>query len=165
MAILFGGIVWYSYSLFLMISHMEISANKIIFGFTALKQLLLGIGFGSLVVYFIKWNNSWFQRHADEEFRLKRLEIDVDRASWIVEMALEWKERGHSEIPLPLIEKLSANIFETGDRRPEEKSPADQLASAILGESAKLKLMTTFGEIELDRKGIKELKKDIQVET
>jgi len=111
-------------------------------------------------VFYIKWRNRWFQKHADEEFKLKRLELDFDRASWLVEMALEWRERGYEDIPLPLIEKLGKNIFESEEKKEEDKSAADQLASAILGQSSKLRLMTQFGEVELDRKGLKKLREE-----
>jgi hypothetical protein len=43
-------------------------------------------------VFYIRWNDQWARQHADEEFQLKRLDLDIDRASWVVETALEWKE-------------------------------------------------------------------------
>jgi molybdenum-dependent DNA-binding transcriptional regulator ModE len=55
--------------------------------------------FVTTAVFFIKWNNQWFQRHANEEFHLKRMELDIDRASWFVEMAFEWKDEKGEEIP------------------------------------------------------------------
>lgn len=76
-----------------------------------IKQITFAIAFGSTSVFFIRWNNKWFEQHSNEEFRLKRHEIDLDRASWIVEMALEWRTDKEGEIPVELIEKLSQNLF------------------------------------------------------
>ena len=125
----------------------------------ALKQLAFAIAFASTAVFFIRWNNRWFERHANEEFKLKRHEIDLDRASWIVEMALEWQKEKGLEIPIELIEKLSQNLFSEDQAIENPLHPADQLASAILGASAGASVKFPSGaEIKLDRKSIKELK-------
>src|SRR5579871_3205820 len=75
----------------------------------------------SIIVFYIRWNDHWFERHAREEFRLKRLSLDIDRASWIVEMALEWKrEQEAGEIPPEFMQALTRNLFEQG---PEVEAP------------------------------------------
>jgi hypothetical protein len=52
---------------------------------------------------------------ADEEFRLKRISLDVDRAIWVVETALEWQEQKQT-IPPQLLEQLSRDLFATALR-------------------------------------------------
>ena len=126
-----------------------------------LRQSLFGVAFGGVSVFFIRWNNRWFEQHASEEFKLKRMEIDFDRASWLVEMAMEWKEEQGAEIPSQLLDGLSRNLFqETGDIS-NKPDAADQLAAALLGSSSNLKLQLPggVGTLEIDRKGIKQLKK------
>jgi hypothetical protein len=39
------------------------------------------VAFAASVIYYIRWSDQWFQKHANEEFRLKRLDLDIDRAS------------------------------------------------------------------------------------
>ena len=41
------------------------------------------IGFAFAAVFYIRWNDQWFRQHADEEFRMRQLELDIDRASWV----------------------------------------------------------------------------------
>jgi len=43
------------------------------------------------LIFFIRWQDRWYEAHANEEFRFKRLDLDVDGASWLVEMMLEWR--------------------------------------------------------------------------
>jgi hypothetical protein len=48
-----------------------------------LRQLAFALAFTATAVFYLRWNNAWFQQHAQEEFRLKQLELDFDRASCI----------------------------------------------------------------------------------
>lgn len=122
------------------------------------KQITFTVLFVSFSIFFIRWNNQWFQRHADEEFRLKRMELDIDRASWFVEMAFEWKDEKGEAIPVELIERLTHGLFIDEGGSPSVE-PADSLAQALLG-AARFKVKMPNGtELEYDRKGIKELLK------
>lgn len=120
------------------------------------KQITFTLLFVSTAFFFIRWNNQWFQRHADEEFRLKRMELDIDRASWFVEMAFEWKEEKGEEIPLELIERLTQGLF-SDDSSDHSVEPADSLMQALVG-AARFKVKLADGsELEYDRKGIQRL--------
>lgn len=114
------------------------------------------------IIFYIRWNDSWFRRHADEEFRLKQLELDIDRASWVVEMALEWKEERGNEISPRLIEKLTENLFVQNNPSEKPTHPTEDLASAIINASSGLSLkIPGVGEVALDRRSIKNLKKEL----
>lgn len=120
------------------------------------KQIAFTILFVSTAYYFIGWNNQWFQRHANEEFRLKRMELDIDRASWFVEMAFEWKDEKGEEIPVELIERLTQGLF-ADERCDHPVEPTDALAHALTG-AARFKVKLADGtEAEYDRKGIEKL--------
>lgn len=124
------------------------------------KQLIITGSFGATAIFFLRWNNQWFQKHANEEFRLKRLDLDIDRASWVVEMALEWKAEKGTEISEELLDRLTRNLFVDNEQTPEDLHPADQIASALFGASAAVKLkLGETGELTLDRKGINKLAK------
>lgn len=148
---------------------VSVAASLKIFGMSAenspeaiLRQIGLGIAFASMTVFYLRWNNKWFEKHAEEEFLLKRQEIDIDRASWVVELSSEWLDRGR-EIPESLMDKLTANLFAYESKEVEPLHPADQLASAIFGASAKanVKLPNGLGELEFDRKSQKQLQRPL----
>ncbi|WP_143043175.1 hypothetical protein [Myxococcus virescens] len=128
--------------------------------FWGVKQAALTAGFVSALVFYIKWNNRWLEQHASEEFRLKRLGLDLDRASWLVETALEWKTEKGTEPPTILIDRLSSGLFGSDTASEEPLDASERLASAILGASAEVSLpLPTGGSIRFDRKGIESLQK------
>ncbi|WP_163998661.1 hypothetical protein [Pyxidicoccus caerfyrddinensis] len=155
-----GGVVAYSYISFRQLTGGSPTSSLDLITTTA-KQLAFAVAFASTSVFFLRWNNRWFQSHADEEFRQKRFDLDLDRASWVVEMALEWKEEKGTEIPNELLNRLSDGLFVAVDvKRDEPLHPADQLASAIFGASAGATIELPGGtKVELDRKAINQLKK------
>lgn len=131
-----------------------LDTNHIIY--FSIRQLAITSAFGAIVVYFIRWNNRWFEQHAQEEFKFQRLELDMDRASWIVEMALEWKQSTGGDIPINLLERLSSNLFDGSDAEEPKDSLNDDLASLVLGSASSLKIKTPEGsEINMDRKGLR----------
>lgn len=115
--------------------------------------------------FYIKWADNWARQHADEEFKLRQLELDVDRASWLVEMALEWKEERGTEIPKELVDRLSRGLFVKGSTKGDLQHPAQNLASSLLGASAALKIdVPGLGQLQLDRKGLNRFQKAIDEE-
>lgn len=99
--------------------------------------------------------NRWFEQHAAAEFLLKQFELDIDRASWVVETAMEWRRDQKSEIPGTLLEGISRNLFaEAGGASTEKHTAADDLASALVGNASQLKLKLGANEVSFDRKGL-----------
>ena len=119
-------------------------------------------GLAGFVVYYIRWNERWFSRHAEEEFKLKQLDLDVDRASWMVEMMVEWQEEKGSAIPPELIDRLSRNLFTASDTREDApvRHPAQDALSAILRVSNSVTIPLTGGAVAtLGAKGLRQLDK------
>ena len=127
----------------------------------AIKGLTLTALAGGIFVWYLRWLNHWSSRHADGEFQLRQTELDIDRASWVVETALEWKNSQQSAIPDSLLSSISRNLFQKPGEFDERDGPsaADQLASALLGEASKVKLNIGGNEVELTRQGIKRASK------
>lgn len=152
LALLFGaGFVFYAYEF---IAHPP-SGNTLYVAM--IRQVLLGAGFGGAVWYFIHWQNAWFQRHAEEEFKLKRLELDFDRASWVVELAMEWsKEKGGQEVPETVLRELTRNLFTEADSTTASKK--QDVFSALLDASTKAELVVGTSKFSLNHKGGKKLK-------
>lgn len=119
------------------------------------RSLLTGVAFAIAMVFYIRWNDDWFRQHANEEFRLKRLELDIDRASWVVEMAMEWtREKDAGVIPREIMEGITRNLF-ADPLAGRFSHPTEDLASALLGASTGLSMKVPgIAELQLDRKGI-----------
>lgn len=105
----------------------------------AIKQVLLTLGAVGLGFFYIRWLNRWFHRHANAEFELKQFQLDIDRASWLVETALEWKASEGDAIPDTLLTSLTRNLFIGSEREQSEqlKQPTDVIASALQGKRQK----------------------------
>lgn len=121
-----------------------------------IKQVAFTLLFVSTAFFFIRWNNQWFQRHANEEFRLKRMELDIDRASWFVEMAFEWKDEKGEEIPASIIDRLTVGLFSEEASEPTSE-PHDSLTQALMGASRFTVKLSDGTEVEYDRKGVQKL--------
>jgi hypothetical protein len=120
------------------------------------------LGMGSSIVFYIRWQDRWSEAHAAEEFRLKRLALDMDRASWLVEVMLEWrKEREGEEIPKELIGPLAAGLFEPGTSSPALRHPAEDILAALLLSPASVDVDLPRGKVTLDRKGLSQMAKKV----
>lgn len=141
----------------------QISAQGVIGWINLIRFPILSIGLIAIFIYYIRWNDNWFRRHADEEFRIKRFELDVDRASWLVEMAMEWKDEKGNEIPQELIDRLSVNLFDKDSDTSVPKHPSEDMLSALLAASAELNLQIPgLGTVRLDRKGAKQFQQSLE---
>lgn len=137
--------------------------NASLYG-TILAAFRATLAFGSFfgaVVFYIRWNNQWAQAHADEEFRLMRLDLDVDRASWLVEMLLEWRAEEGGEIPEHLIDRLASGLFSPDGKSTQLSHPVEDVISALLRTSGSLKIAFPNGEIGMDKKSIGAAKKEV----
>jgi len=125
------------------------------------KQLGFAAAFLFGAWYFIKWNDRWLRQHADAEFVFKQMEVDVNRASWVVEMASEWLEEKKTELPSHLVDTLARNLFRYSHHRDEDAETPTDIASFVLGAASTIKMKTPSGaEVELDRKGIRKALKN-----
>lgn len=122
--------------------------------FPSLRLALSVAGFAGATIYFIRWQDRWSQIHAEEEFRLKRLDLDVDRASWLVEVLLEWRGEKGTEIPQELISRLASGLFDPGRTTPSATHPVEDAIASLLASPASLKLRLPGGEVNLDKKAI-----------
>lgn len=159
--LLIYGTIYYSQDLFNYIKTVE-QVHTLPLLVLTLKQIGLTLGAGATAFFYIKWLNRWFEQHSQAEFQLKQLQLDIERASWIVETSLEWKESEGSSMPIKLLESLSKNLFSNEEHKSIENAshPADMLASALIGTAAsKVKVKTDNAEIEFDGKKLNTSKK------
>lgn len=78
----------------------------------------------------------------------------IDRASWVVETAMEWRRDQNAEIPTSLLEGITRNLFTDGGDSAQAHSAADDLASALVGNASQLKVKLGNNELNFDRKGL-----------
>ncbi|QWV07002.1 hypothetical protein KQ246_18360 (plasmid) [Pseudoalteromonas shioyasakiensis] len=125
--------------------------NKIIIA--GIKQAIYSAGAIGSVIFLIRWMNRWFELHSQSEFELKHFELDMERASWLVETSLEWKDAKGTAIPPELLDSLSNNLFSHDKEKIDPlHHPADQLASALMGSASSVKLKAGDSSIEIDPK-------------
>lgn len=131
----------------------SLSGNDLIL--TIVKQAFYTFGAVGSLIFFIRWMNRWFEQHSLTEFHLKQFELDMERASWLVETSLEWKDAKGTAMPPELMQSLSTNLFSNRDDVEHVVHPADQLASAIFGSASAIKLQAGDSLIEVDPKKLK----------
>ena len=131
--------------------------NKIIIA--GIKQAIYSAGAIGSVIFLIRWMNRWFELHSQSEFELKHFELDMERASWLVETSLEWKDAKGTAIPPELLDSLSNNLFSNEKEKIDPlHHPSDQLASALMGSASSVKLKTGDSSIEIDPKKLAKTK-------
>lgn len=124
----------------------------------SIKQVFFAATFLGFAAYTLKWHEGWSKRHADAEFRFKQLQLDIDRASWVVEVAQEWHKDQGTEVPAELLAQLSHHLF--AEHSDGEEAP-ENLTTAVLGAATRLKFASPAGELELDRGGIRRLRRGV----
>jgi hypothetical protein len=141
--------------LFEQLSKLDLAAIPMtVLAWLLVKQGLAAAAFVGSIFYYIRWMNRWFEQHSAAEFLLKQFQLDIDRASWVVETALEWRRDQKTEIPTPLLEGITRNLFSERDAGPDRGTAADDLASALVGNASQVKLKLGGNEVSLDRKGL-----------
>lgn len=157
LACLFGLVVFFTVEF----SKLPVGASSLQIAIAGVKPAITTIAMLGIVAWYLRWMNRWFERYADTEFQLKQFELDIDRASWVVEAALEWKLSQDRPMPEHLLETISRNLFSKSEKdESADMHPADYLASAILGRASSVNLKVPGGEISLNGKDIQRLQND-----
>jgi hypothetical protein len=140
----------------------NLNTNLLILG---LKQTASIAVLVFVVTMYIRFLNRNVKRAADFEFMIRNFQLDIERASWAVETALEWRRDEGGQIPDALLTGVTRDLFKRHDRPDEtEISAADSLASALLRSAARAQVDLPFGKLEYDGRGIKKLEKDKSVQ-
>ena len=89
-------------------------------------------GFALTALYYIRWNDHWFKQHADQEFKLQQLALDVDRAGYVTEMLLEWQEDKGVDMPAMLIDRLTTGLFIDQTSHEQVRHPSEDITKALI---------------------------------
>jgi len=117
--------------------------------YQAIPLASAAIVFGSTAIYFLRWSDRWFKRHADAEFRDMRFRDDILRASWLAELVFEWESEKGESFPAELLDRLSRDLFSYGESKLIDH-PADAL-SKLMREAGSIKVGK--GSLEVVRRG------------
>ena len=126
-----------------------------------LGRLPLGmLGFALTSVFYIRWNDQWFRQHANQEFRLQQLALDVDRAGYAVEMLMEWQEEKDSEMPAMMLDRLTTGLFTDQTTEARVRHPTEDVTSALLKASSGVRVgVPGVGEVTLTGRGVHKLER------
>jgi hypothetical protein len=89
----------------------------------------------STLIYYIKWNDDWFEDHAQAEFSNRKFSSDILRASWIAELLFEWDSKKEKEFPSDLIGRLATNLFVPDQTAHGTHHPYEEISELIKGAS------------------------------
>ncbi|WP_269540454.1 hypothetical protein [Cerasicoccus fimbriatus] len=130
-----------------------------------LKPILLAVGALFMLIYYIRWNDRWSEAHASEEFRLKRILLDIDRASWVVELALEWRKDKDKEISSELLDRLTINLFEDKISPADARHPSEDMLATLLRASSRLRAGPNGLEAEFNSSGTNKIADKVSKKT
>jgi hypothetical protein len=104
------------------------------------------LGFGSTMIYYMRWNDHWQRRHAEAEFRDMKFNDDILRASWLAELIFEWESEKGGVFPEELVHNFSRGLFIPQDGGAIEH-PAEVLSN-LLKEARSIKVGKGILELE-----------------
>ena len=128
-----------------------------------LGRLPLGaLGFALTTIFYIRWTDQWFRQHADQEFRLQQLALNVDRAGYAAEMLLEWQEDKGGEMPAVMIDRLTAGLFTDQARTARVRHPSEDMTAGLLKAASGVRLdLPGIGEVRLTGRQFRRLEKQL----
>ena len=128
-----------------------------------LGRLPLGVfGFTFAAIFYIRWNDRWFRQHADQEFKLHQLALDVDRAGYATEMLLEWHEDKEGQMPAVMVDRLTAGLFTDQTTTAAVRHPTEDVAAALLKAASGVRLdLPGIGEVTLTGRQVRRLDKSL----
>ena len=128
-----------------------------------LGRLPLGVlGFALIAIFYIRWNDQWFRQHAEQEFRLQQLALDVDRAGYATEMLLEWQEDKDGEMPAVMVDRLTAGLFTDQTKVERVRHPSEDAITALLKAASSVRVdVPGIGEVNLTGRQIRKVDRNL----
>ena len=120
------------------------------------------VGFALTAIFYIRWNDQWFRQHADQEFRLQQLALDVDRAGYATEMLLEWQEDKAGDMPGVLVDRLTTGLFTDQTKAGAVRHPSEDITTALLKAASSVRLtIPGIGDVSLPGRQLRKLDKNL----
>ena len=120
------------------------------------------LGFALTAVFYIRWTDQWFRQHANQEFRLQKLALDVDRAGYTTEMLLEWQEDKGGEIPAVIVDRLTTGLFTDQAVATPVRHPSEDATAALMKAASSIQVnLPGIGEVALTGRQFRKLDKKL----
>lgn len=116
-----------------------------------------GLAVTVVLAYQVRWLSSWSKQVTALELRSKQFALDIDRASWLVEMNLEYEKEGKS-LQEGLIESFSRGLFEGDTRSASREAPSTSLLR-LFQNADSLKLGAAGAELSITGSGVQKADK------
>ena len=128
-----------------------------------LVRLPIGaLGFALTALFYIRWTDQWFRQHANQEFRLQQLALDVDRAGYATEMLMEWQEDKGGEMPAVLVDRLTAGLFTDQTTATRVQHPSEDVTATLLKAASGVRVnVPEIGEVALSGRQVRNLDKKL----
>lgn len=118
------------------------------------------LGFALTALFYIRWTDQWFRQHANQEFKLQQLALDVDRAGYATEMLMEWQEDKGGEMPAILVDRLTAGLFTDQGAVTRVRHPSEDATAALLRAASSIRVeVPGIGEVTLPGSRVRKLEK------
>ena len=123
------------------------------------------LGFALTAVFYIRWTDQWFRQHANQEFRLQQLALDVDRAGYATEMLLEWQEDKGGEIPAVIVDRLTTGLSTDKSAATRVRHPSEDATATLMKAASSIRVdIPGFGEVTLTGRQLRGLDKKLSGE-
>ena len=120
------------------------------------------LGFALTAMFYIRWTDQWFRQHANQEFRLQQLALDVDRAGYATEMLMEWQEDKGGEMPAVLVDRLTAGLFTDQTTATRVQHPSEDVTTALLKAASSIRVdVPGIGELTVTGRQVRKLDKKL----
>lgn len=116
-------------------------------------RILGGITLAAALIYYVSSLSGWSRQVAAIELRSKQFALDIDRASWLVEMALEYEKEGKA-LPTAMVESFTRGLFDGGAQGHQSEPPSASLLHLIQNAES-LKVGAAGAELTLTGKQIR----------
>lgn len=93
-------------------------------------RILAGVTLAATLIYYVSSLAAWSRQVSTIELRSRQFALDVDRASWLVEMTLEYEKEGKT-LPPAMVESFTRGLFDGGSQSAPHEQPSASLLHLI----------------------------------
>lgn len=147
------GVIAFSKDFINLIGQNEKQASFTVLVFMAVKPITMTLLGSGTFIYYVKWLNKWFEKNSQEEFFLRKYQLDIERSSWLVETVLEGLSQYQSKLPNELMMRFTQNLFVNENQNTKEMElnhPVEDFFSKVLDSNGKARLKVGENEVEVE---------------
>jgi hypothetical protein len=109
----------------------QIASGKIADWHAAWPLSLATLGFGGILIFYLRFIYQWFAELAGAEFSTRKQLNDLVRANWVAELFLESKENAKIDLPPELLSNFTRNMFTDFDWKHRVQHPVETAIDSL----------------------------------